>query len=352
MKSIHKFSRKIGAVPGTLVHIGEKRAERVTMQIIDYDEKDVRQLDPQSVEECFAFRDSKTVSWININGLHDVSVIEAVGKQFNIHNLTLEDILHAEQRPKVEMFPEYAYVVLKMLRIDEEDNLQVEQVSLLIRQGCVISFQEQDGDVFDYVRQRIFEAKGKIRTMGADFLAYALIDAIVDHYFIILENFSDETEALEEDLLLNTHHGLLMEIQDIKRQMIFLRKSIWPLREVLGQLQRYENVIFSDAVDPYLRDVYDHTIQVVDMVEGLRDTISGMMDIYLSSASNRMNEIMKVLTIFAAIFIPLTFIAGVYGMNFEYMPELHWRYGYFAVLGFMATVAVTLLIIFRVKRWF
>ncbi|HSA31885.1 MAG TPA: magnesium/cobalt transporter CorA [Candidatus Omnitrophota bacterium] len=352
MKSIHKFSRRVGAVPGTLVHIGEKRADQVRIQIMDYDEKDALQLDPKTVEECFAFRDTKTVTWINVDGLHDVGVIEAIGKRFDIHPLTLEDILHTEQRPKVEMFPNYAYVVLKMMRIDEEDNLQVEQVSFVIMKGCVISFQEQQGDVFDYVRQRIMEAKGRIRTMGSDFLAYALIDAIVDHYFVILENFSDETESLEEDLLEQAHTNLLAEIQDMKRQMIFLRKSIWPLREVLSQLQKYETVIFSEAVDPYLRDVYDHTIQVVDMVEGLRDTISGLMDIYLSSASNKMNEIMKVLTVFSTIFIPLTFIAGVYGMNFEHMPELHWRWGYFLVLGFMAMVVAGMLAFFRAKRWF
>ncbi len=352
MKSIHKFSHRVGAVPGTLVHIGEKRADKVRMQIIDYDEHEVRQLSPTTIQECLAFKDSKTVTWINIDGLHDISIIETIGKHFDIHPLTLEDILHAEQRPKVEMFPNYAYVVLKMMRIDDADNLQVEQVSLIITKGCVISFQEQEGDVFDYVRQRIVESKGRIRTMGSDFLAYALIDAIVDHYFVILENFLDETESLESELLTSNHSRLLMEIQDIKRQIIFLRKSIWPLREVLNQLEKYETVIFSAAVNPYLRDVYDHTIQVVDMVEGLRDTISGMMDIYMSSASNRMNEIMKVLTVFSAIFIPLTFIAGVYGMNFEHMPELQLRYGYFAVLGFMAAVAATLLIIFRIKRWF
>jgi len=269
-----------------------------------------------------------------------------------LHPLILEDIVNTEQRPKMEDFEQYIFVVLKMLQYNEkEDEIIAEQVSLILGSNFVISFQETEGDIFDPIRDRIRNSKGRIRKMGADYLAYALLDAVVDNYFTILEKIGEKIETVEEELVANPIPETLQIIHTMKREMIFLRKSVWPLREVVGGLQRAESALIQESTGIYLRDVYDHTIQVIDTIETFRDMISGMLDIYMSSVSNKMNEVMKVLTIFAAIFIPLTFIAGIYGMNFQYMPELEWQLGYFAVLLIMLLVAVSLLVYFRKKKW-
>lgn len=303
------------------------------------------------MEECFEFKTTPTVTWINIDGIHDVGVIEKIGKEFDVHTLILEDILNTGQRPKFEDMEKYLFVVLKMLRL-ENGTVVAEQVSLIVGSNYVISFQEQVGDVFEVIRERIRSAKGKIRKMGADYLAYTLLDSIVDNYFAVLENFGERIEVMEEELVVEPDQQTLHQIHGLKRQLINLRKSVWPLREVIGGLERSESELIKDETEVFLRDVYDHTIQVIDSVETFRDMVSGMLDIYLSSVSNRMNEVMKVLTIFAAIFIPLTFIAGVYGMNFEYMPELKYRWGYFGVWGVIICVAAAMLIYFKRKKWF
>jgi magnesium transporter len=264
----------------------------------------------------------------------------------------LEDIVNTEQRPKMEDFEGYLFVVLKMLSFDEQQRaIKIEQVSLVLGPNYVLTFQEREGDVFEPVRDRIRRAKGRIRKMGADYLAYALLDAIVDSYFAILEKIGDKIEELEEHLISQPDVQILQSIHHLKREMIYLRRSIWPLREVTSGMARNESILIKESTEIFLRDVYDHTIQVIDTIEAYRDMISGMLDTYLSSISNRMNEVMKVLTIFAAIFIPLTFIAGIYGMNFAYMPELGWKWGYFAVLTVMVSVAVCMLIYFRKRKW-
>jgi len=351
-KFMKKLSKKAGAAPGTLVHIGEKKTERVRIRLIDYDKKQLQEKELKTIEECFPCKDEPTISWINIDGLHDIETIEKVGGHFGIHPLVLEDIVNTGQRPKAEDFDDYVYIVLKMLYYDaKEKEVRAEQFSLILGSNFLISFQERVGDVFEMVRERIRKGKGHIRKAGADYLAYALMDAIVDQYFIIMEIFGDKMEALEEELVENPTGRTLETIHTMKREMIYFRKQVWPLREVVGGLVRGEFSLISESTAVYLRDVYDHTIQVIDTVESLRDVLGGMLDLYLSTISNRMNEVMKVLTIIATIFIPLTFVAGIYGMNFKYMPELEWHWGYYMIWGVMAVVVVTMVVYFKRRAW-
>jgi magnesium transporter len=347
-----KASSKVGLPPGSLVHVGEKKAEEVKITIMDYDQTSFMEKEIENVEECFPFEETPTVTWINIDGLHNVEIIEKLGKHFKIHPLIQEDILHTGQRPKMEDFDEYILIILKMLYYDgEEDTVRSEQISIILRSNVVISFQEIPGDVFNALRERIRKGKGRARRMGTDYLAYAVIDSIVDHYFILLEKFGERIEILEEELAKDPQSETLQAIHNLKQEIIFLRKSVWPLREVISGLERAESSLIHENISMYLRDVYDHTIQVIDSVETYQDILSGMLDLYLSSVSNKMNEVMKVLTIFASIFIPLTFMAGVYGMNFKFMPELEWRWAYPALWIAMASVATSLIIYFKRKKW-
>ena len=350
---IKKRSKKRGLPPGTLVHIGEKKAEKIKITIINYDETQLQEKEAKAIEECFPFKDLPTVTWVNIDGLHDIEVMEKIGKHFGLHPLVLEDILNTDQRPKTEDFDDYVFVVLKMLCFDEDqEEITAEQISIILGSNFVLSFQEREGDIFNPLRERIRSGKGRVRKMGSDYLAYALLDSIVDHYFVVLEKLGEKIEDMEEELVSNPTPETLQTMHNLKREMIFLRKSVWPLREVVSRLERGESKLIKDSTGIYLRDVYDHTIQVIDTIETFRDMLSGMLDIYLSSVSNRMNQVMKVLTIIATIFIPLTFVAGIYGMNFEYMPELGWRWAYFTVLGAMVVIGIGMIIYFRKKRWF
>ena len=352
MKLFKKSSKKAGLPPGTLVHIGETRTEAVHISLVDYDEQHVEDKPDSSPEACRSFKTSPTVTWVNVSGIHDIPIIEAFGKAFDIHPLVLEDVVHTGQRPKTEDLGTYLYVVLKMLSpANGENTSEAEQLSLIIGKNFVISFQEREGDVFQPIRDRIHKGKGLIRKSGSDYLAYALIDAIVDNYFIILENMGEQIETLQESVLSEPDPSNLREIQEMRREMAFLRRSIWPLREAISTLLRTESPLIGESVAPYLRDVYDHTIQVIETVETLRDAISSTLDIYLSSLSNKMNEVMKVLTIIATIFIPLTFIAGIYGMNFKHMPELEWHWGYPAVCLLMLILGVLMLLGFKKKNW-
>jgi len=345
-------SRKPGLAPGTLVHVGEKKVENIRIRVIDYDETNLQERELESVDECLPYADKPTVTWINIDGLHEVDVIEKIGKNFGLHPLVQEDILHTDQRPKLEDFDDYVFIIAKMLSYDEEEHeLKAEQFSLILGPNYVITFQERVGDVFEPVRERLRKGKGRIRKRPPDYLAYALIDAVVDHYFFVLEKIGERVESLEEQLMTNPTAETLQMIHHLKRELISMRKSVWPLRELIGGLERGESRLFEEKTTIFLRDVYDHTIQVIDTVETLRDMVSGMLDIYLSSLSNRMNEVMKVLTIIATIFIPMTFIAGIYGMNFEFMPELKWHYGYHLVWVIIVAIAVIMLFYFRRKKW-
>ena len=351
-KLVKKRSKKTGLPAGSNIHTGEKKTENVGMTLINYDEAQYQEGEIKKIEKCFPFKDKPFVTWLNINGIHDAEIIEKIGEYVGLHPLLLKDIMNTDHRPKIEDFGDYIFIILKMIYYNEKKNkIEIEQVSLILGINFVISFQEREGDVFNSIRERIKKGKGKMRKSGADYLAYSLIDAIVDSHFLILEGTGEKIEKMEEKLLANPTPNTLQGIHNLKKDMIFLRKSVWPLREVISCLERTESSLIEESTDIYLRDVYEHCIQVIDTIETFRDMISGMVDIYLSSISNKMNEVMKVLTIIATIFIPLTFITGVYGMNFAYMPELQWRWGYFAALFMMAVVSVFMLIYFRKKKW-
>jgi magnesium transporter len=351
-KLIRRASRKAGLAPGTLVHVGERKAEKPRITIIDYDAENFQEREADSVEQCHASRHTSTVTWINVSGLHDVSLIEELGECFGIHSLVLEDILNTSQRPKLEEYEDHMFIVLRMLYQHSEDGeVEAEQLALVVGDNFVLSFQERAQDVFEGVRGRLRTSRRRIRERGADYLAYALLDAVVDAYFLVLESLGEMIESLEDDLLHDPSVATLNAVHGLKRELIFLRRSVWPLREVISLLARGERGAFSDETLVYLRDVYDHTIQVIDTIESYRDLVAGMHDTYLSSLSNRMNEVMKVLTIFASIFIPLTFIAGIYGMNFQYMPELHWRWAYPGVWAAMLVLTLFMLSYFRRKKW-
>ncbi len=351
-KVIKKRSKKAGLPPGTLVHIGERKAETPKITIMDYDETHFQEKETKTIEECFLFKGKPTVTWINIDGLHQVEILERLGECYGLHPLVLEDILNTDQRPKMEDYGEYLYIVLKMLNFnDQSSEIEAEQVSLIVGPNFIFSFQEREGDTFNPIRERIRNGKGRIRKMGADYLTYALLDSIVDNYFIILEKLGEEIEFLEEKLVTHPTPEVLQTIHVLKREMIFLRKAVWPLREVISGLERGESSLIKESTRIYLRDIYDHTIQAIDNIETYRDMISGILDIYLSSVSNRLNSVMKVLTIIATIFMPLTFLAGIYGMNFKYMPELEWRWGYPFTWLIMVGIGVFMLFYFRKKKW-
>jgi len=355
---IKKLSATAGLVPGTLVHVGEKRMEEPRITVIDYDKKKFEEKEPGAPGECSGYKGTDTVTWINVDGLHDTDMISGLGNMFGVHQLTLEDIVNTGQRPKAEDMEDYVFVVMKMIYLDgSKKSIISEQVSLILTDRVVITFQEQKGDVFGGVRERIRKDKGRIRSMGADYLAYALMDAVVDNYFIVLENIADRIEDVEDGLINDPLSEDLHVIHGLKRDIIFLRKTIWPLREVVSGMEKGESRLVSGKARVYLRDLYDHVIQVIDTIESFRDTVSGLLDIYMSSVSNRMNEVMKVLTIIATIFIPITFVAGVYGMNFNpgisklNMPELNWPFGYIFAWSVMITIAAVMVVYFKRRKW-
>ena|SRR2546426_345696 len=351
-KLVKRKSKRVGLPPGTLLYVGEKRTEKVTIRIIDYDETRLQEKEARTVEDCFPYKEKPTVTWINIDGIHQVDIVETIGRHFGVHSLVLEDLLNTGQRPKMDNYGNYLFIVLKMIYCNGKGSeIAAEQISLILGSNFVISFQEAEGDVFNPVRERIRSGTGRIRKMGADYLAYTLMDAIVDNYFAVLERLGEQIELLQEELIADPRPETLQGINHLKREMIFLRKSVWPLREVVNGLERGESALIKTETGIFLRDLYDHTIQIMDSIETCRDMLSGMLDIYLSSISNKMNSVMKVLTIIATIFIPLTFIVGVYGMNFKYMPELEWHWSYPLVLLFMAVIAVSMLMYFRRKKW-
>lgn len=324
----------------------------VGIELLEYDETG---LDEREIERPDQYPDPRLISrvtWINMKGVHDAQAVEDLGHHFGLHPLIIEDILHTGQRPKADDLGEYVFVLLRMLSyVEERDAIEHRQVSLVLGTNYVLSFQDEGVDLFDPIQEQIRNGKGRMRRLGADYLAYVLLDAVVDNYFVVLDRLGDRIELLEEELVADPRPPTMQMIHELKQEIIRLRKSVWPLREVIGRLERGGGSLFQDSTQIYLRDVYDHTVQVMDTVETYRDMLSGMLDIYLSSLSNRMNEIMKVLTIIATLFIPLTFIAGVYGMNFQHMPELAWRWGYPLVWLVMLAIVIVMLGYFRRKRW-
>jgi magnesium transporter len=317
---------------------------------MQFNESSIEEMVFNNVSDLKDLSNNSCVTWINVDGIHNASVIEKIGALYNIHPLTLEDIANTDQRPKFEDYENYVVVMMKMLYYDTE--LHNEQLSILLKSNVVITFQENHGgDAFYPIRKRLKEAKGRVRKFGADYLYYALIDAVVDSYFNILEIIGDKIELMDEQLISEPTPDTLNVLHTMKREMIFLRKSVWPVRDMVNSLERSETNLIQPTTDVYLRDVHDHVVRVIETVENYRDLINGMMDIYLSSLSNKMNEVMKVLTIISTLFIPVTFIVGVYGMNFDYMPELRSPYGYVATWVVMLVIMGSLLYYFRRKKW-
>ena len=347
-------SKKVGKAPGELVFVGEKKQERSVFSLFLYDGMSIEEHKDISFEGAMDLyaKNNKSIRWFNIDGISDVEIIEKLGNLFSIHPLVLEDIVNTDQRPKVEFFDEYVFVVVKMLSWDDKQKtIGSEQVSFLLFDGSLVSFQEMAGDVFEPVRNRLRLGKGRLRKRSIDFLLYALLDAIADQYFVVLEGLGERIEQIESEVLKNPDPEVVKKIYSMKNELIFLRKAVWPLRDCVNSLLRDESEFISEPSLMFFRDVYDHLIQVIDTVESYRDMVSGLLDIYLSNMSNKMNEVMKVLTIFASIFIPLTFVAGIYGMNFEVMPELSWTYGYPMIWVIFIVVSVAMLSFFNRKKW-
>lgn len=351
-KSFRKMARKAGMPPGSLVYTGDTGDLPAKITITRYNDQDFEEEKFAQLTECPLVTDPAMVTWINVNGISQVKNLEKLGECFKIHPLVLEDILEVGQRPKVEDYDDYLYIVLDSIKpVAEAGELLAQEISLVLGPHYVLSFYEGEGDLFAPIRERLLKAKGRIRKLGADFLAYSIIDLIVDNYFVELEKFGDQVESLEDEVVARPSPQTLRDVHRFKNDMIMLRKSLWPLREVIARLERRESPLISENLANYFRDVYDHTIIAIDTVETYRDILSGMLDIYLSSMSNRLNQIMKVLTIIATIFMPLTFITSLYGMNFKNMPELQWEYGYFSVIGVIIVIAITMLLFFRKKQW-
>lgn len=355
MKRLNKKrSKKAGLPPGSLIHIGEKKRETLELSIIKYNSADIETKVLTDVNELIKYNDTKNVVWVNIDGIHDVETIKKISEVFGLHPLVQEDILNTNQRPKVEDYGDYIYIVCKMLYVNPQSETISEQVSIILGKNYVLTFQEGDEDkkdAFDNVRVMLNSSLGHIRNLGPDYLVYSLLDAIIDNYFYILEDVTDRIEDTEEQLIKQPDSTTLDAIYFLKRETLLLHKLVWPLREVTGILQRRETKLISDSTDIYLRDISDHLTQIMDSNDILRDMLASMLEIYLSSVSNKMNEVMKLLTIISTIFIPLTFIAGIYGMNFENMPETKWKYGYVVFWVIIAVISVFMTQFFKKRKW-
>ncbi|GAA5032364.1 cobalt/magnesium transport protein CorA [Marivirga lumbricoides] len=344
--------KRAGLPPGQPFYTGVRTDIPFSISVFSYSATDIIEKENISIEELKALSDSEKYLWVNIEGIHHVDEVKSICDFYEIHPLTMEDILSVEQRPQIDESENYLFIALKMLQFDQENRKTLgEQVSFILRENMVITFQEKKGDTFEAVRVRLRAGKGRIRNGGSDYLLYALIDTVVDNYFVVLEKFGDELEEIEERIMLEGRKRDFSMLYELKREMIHIRRSVWPLREVVSKLERDDIKLVKKSTRVYIRDVYDHTIQAIDSVETYRDFISSLSDLYQSVISNKLNEVMKTLTILSAIFIPLTFIAGVYGINFENVPEFSWDYGYAYFWGLIIVVGGLTGLIFKIKRW-
>ncbi len=346
-----RFDRKKGKAPGTITYTGHKENLDSVVNILEYNENVFNVLAPGNIDEIVAHKGPPLVSWIDVVGLSDENFIEKVGNRFGLNSLVMEDIVNTHQRPKMDEYETYIFGVFKMLYVNDNGELIREHVALVLLENCVLVFQELEEDVFTGVRERIRKKSGRIRTRGADYLFFALLDAIVDNYFAVLEYLNDKIEALEELVYANPSPEVAQQIQELKKEVLRVRRWIYPVKEVVSHLIDSDNVLINKDTKIFLRDVLDHAIEVNESLQIYREMSMSLMEMYMSNMSNKMNEVMKVLTIMASIFIPLTFIAGVYGMNFDHMPELHWEYGYFMVWGVMIVLFIGMMIYFRRKHW-
>ena len=356
---MHVSKKKKGMSPGSLIFTGEKKTENVTISLLDYNSGDFIEKNINDLNELEAYKNNSNVTWINIVGLHDINVLEKIGNIFDIHPLVLEDILNVSHNPKIEDYEHFLFLVIKMISYKEDSNcLDIEQVSLIIGKKYIITFQEKNGDVFDPIRDRIRTSKGLVRKYNEDYLAYRILDSIIDNYFSVLENFDERIEDMEDQILSQPDDLSLEEIHNLRKELIKLRRAVSPLREMIFTIEKEKFNFIQKTTYVYLRDLSDHIKQIIDSIENYREFINGLLEVYLSNASHRMNEVVKLLTIISTIFIPLTFVVGIYGMNFRTdasrwnMPELDWAFGYPFVMGLMVVIAVTLIIFFKKKRWF
>lgn len=346
-------SHKTGLPPGSLVHVGDALADDTTVSMLSYSQDHLQQVNIESVEELAEHRDSDALSWVIVEGLSNVQLIEEIGRQFEIHQLVLEDILNTHQRPKFDEFDNYLFIVLKAPIINSKPfSIEYEQISLLVFKRIVFTFKEKRDDIFDHIKARIETSTGRFRTLGADFLGYSILDSIIDQYFILIDRMDDAVTLIEDKLLAGEPGSeSLNAIQRLKREIVTARRYVSPVRELINQLLRSESTLIEEKTHIYLRDASDHAIRIIESIELHSYITSGLLDIYISSVSNRMNEVMKVLTVFATIFIPMTFLTGIYGMNFDYMPELSWHWAYPAIWCVFITIPTALLFYFKRKKW-
>ncbi|MFV1885380.1 MAG: magnesium/cobalt transporter CorA [Balneola sp.] len=344
------FNKKVGLAPGTLTHIGVKKTERVTIEIHDYGPTHLEERMIDSVAECRPFVDTPNPTWVQVKGLHDIDKLKELWDEFNFHPLIQEDILNTNQRPKIEDYKDQIFVVLKMIYIEDEQ-LHQEQVSLVFSDKFIFSFQESERRLFIPIRERLKIDNTRMRNGGPDYMAYALMDVIIDYYFTALDELNSRIESIEDVLWSSADEDSLVDIHQCRRMLIQFRKSVWPVRDSINSLLRDETPYVADETRLFIRDVYDHLIQIIDNLDNNREILSGLHDMYMTNISNKMNEVMKVLTIIATIFIPLTFIAGIYGMNFSYMPELSWKWSYPIVWVLMIVVTIGMIFYFRKKKW-
>ena len=341
-----------GLSPGSLVFIGNKKVENIRIRVIDYDGNQLKEDELKDIAEGAEFKRTNTVTWINVDGLHDLSLMKEIGSTFDLHPLLMEDVLNTGQRPKLEEFENCIFLVLKMLRYDSKKQMiSSEQLSMVLGDSFLLTFQEQPGDVFDPVRERIRKQKARIRASGIDYLAYALLDCVVENYVSIIERLGEQIEDIEEEVLAKAEPAVMEKISAFKHEMNFIRKSVRPAREAVIQLSKLDSELINEQTIPFLKDLLDLITQAAEAIDTYRDMLSDQLNLYNSVIANRMNDVMKILTIFAAIFIPLTFIAGIYGTNFEYLPEIKFKYSYFIFWGVMLAVAAVMLIFFKKKKW-
>lgn len=347
-----KKEASIGKAPGSLIFIGTQKIDSSRIRVIDYDPANLQEIELQSIKDGVPFKDTQTVTWINVDGVHDTEVIKNIGENFGLHPLVMEDIVNTGHRPKMEEYDDYLFFVIKMLRFDREKEMVIgEQLSMVLGKTFLLTFQEQSGDVFDPVRERIRKGRSRIRGTGIDYLAYALLDTIIDNYIQIIERMGEQIEDIEEEILDNPSQELLQRINLYKREMNYIRKSVRPAREFILQLNNLDTDLIYEKTFPFLKDLLDHATQAVEVIDTYREMLTDHLTIYHTGVANKLNEIMKVLTIFSAVFIPLTFIAGIYGTNFEYLPELHFHYAYFIFWAVLIIVALVMLKFFKRRGW-
>lgn len=344
--------RKTGLPPGSLVHVGDIKIARPEISLMEYDATQVLERKFQSIDESRQYQSSKSTVWLNVYGLHEPEVMAEIGRRFNLHPLVMEDVLHTEQRPKVDDYGEYLYLVTHFFAYDPATmRLSADQVSIVIGRNFVLTFQERPTGFFDPIRERLRADKGQIRKFAADYLAYSLLDTVVDRYFVVLDQLTERVELLEDEVVERASPGIMHAIHHFKRETLALRRAVWPLREVLNTLQRGDAHFFAAETLIYLRDVYDHTVHIIESLEATRDLIASLLDIYLSSVSNRVNLEVRVLTVITTIFMPATLISGIFGMNFRSMPWLNLQYGFLLALGLMVVVALAMAALFWRRRW-